>query len=276
MIKGLVDFFENAPIYGWFNFPAGNGDAFMHSYLDFEIEILCPKCKEKKPFLFKKRICCDEDGYVRSDGFTPSPIIVASFYHCAKCKTYKLILVHFSRVKEPLDKYIIVAQKIGEYPRPLLNYDRSLDNLFEKDKILFHNALKCMNDGLGVGAFAYLRQPLEGCIEILLDEVRKQAEEGKDIDTVNRIDDLKKAPASKKIELAKDVMPPYLRFDGLNPLGTLYQVCSEAIHHYTDEECLAKAKDVYSCLTFLAGTIADHKKRRESFRNTVASLKDGK
>lgn len=177
--------------------------------------------------------------------------IVTCFYKCAKCKTNKLIVVHVSMDKQ--DDYLIFAQKIGEYPRPLLNYDKSLDKLFEKDKILFHNALKCMNDGLGVGAFVYLRQPLEGCIEILLEEVRKQAEEGKDIDTVNRIDDLKKAPGSKKIELAKGAMPPYLQFDGMNPLGTLYQVCSEAIHSYTDDECLAKAKKVYSCLTFLAG-----------------------
>ena len=77
---------------------------------------------------------------------------------------------------------------------------------------------------------------------------------------------------SEKIKVANLALPSYLKPDGLNPLGRLYQVLSEGIHSLSESECLAKAKATSECLTFLVSELASRQEHRASFKSIVGEL----
>ncbi len=208
-----------------------------------------------------------EGGDSSSERFYKGKHLYLIKFECVTCKRSKVI----GLVAEFLDDGVFI-EKILEYPRENLLWDKGLDSLFPTDKDLFHKALICIRNGFGIGAFAYLRQPLERSITILLGILKEQAASERDTETIQRIDGLEKAPESKKIDFAKTALPHYLRIDGVNPLGKLYGICSEAIHMLSDEECLMKAREAYDCLCFLVLTITEHRKRREAFRKSIARL----
>lgn len=77
---------------------------------------------------------------------------------------------------------------------------------------------------------------------------------------------------SKRIEIANRALPEHLNPDGLNPLGRLYQVLSEAVHNFSEEECLNKAKITSECLAYLVSELASRKKHRDQFKSMIGGL----
>ena len=76
----------------------------------------------------------------------------------------------------------------------------------------------------------------------------------------------------EKIKIANRALPVYLNPDGLNPLSRLYQVLSEGVHNFSEEECLSKAKATSECLAYLVSELASRKKNRTRFKSTVGGL----
>ena len=77
---------------------------------------------------------------------------------------------------------------------------------------------------------------------------------------------------SEKIKVANLALPSYLKPDGLNPLGRLYQVLSEGVHALPEGDCLAKAQATSECLTFLISELASRQANRARFKSMVGGL----
>jgi len=77
---------------------------------------------------------------------------------------------------------------------------------------------------------------------------------------------------SEKIRVANRALPSHLKPDGLNPLGRLYGILSRGVHNLSEAECLAHAKSVSECLTFLVSELVTRHKHRAQFKNMASKL----
>ncbi len=137
----------------------------------------------------------------------------------------------------------------------------------------YEKAVVCLSHEYGVAAFAYFRRIVENNIDKLLDLVQEDAQSSSATTEVTELAKLRKdSPMSEKIKIANHALPEYLKPDGLNPLGRLYQVLSEGIHNLSEEECLNKAKITSGCLAYLVSELASRKRRRTQFKSMVGGL----
>ena len=231
-----------------------------------QIEVYCPNCKKNQ--LFNKnsyvgevdelRRRMDHEGLLKLD------------YCCVEhdCKCHKTYFVHV----EPQNDEIVFT-KCGEYPSLSPRVDQAILDVFPDDADLLEKAVRCLKDGLGVGAYAYLRQVLESHIGLLITEIEKMAQEQEDTETLEKLAKLRgNGQMSKNIDLAKNALPVYLRVKGFNPLGLLYRTLSEGIHNQSDEECLKKANDIYNALTFILSTLANFSDAQNRYKDSLKSL----
>ena len=151
--------------------------------------------------------------------------------------------------------------------------DEAILQVFPNDKDLLKKAICCLKDGFGVGAYAYLRQVLESHIGLLIDEIKKTAQEQDDTETLERLAKLHdNSHMSENIDVAKDALPLYLCIKGYNPLKLLYQTLSEGIHDKSDKECLEKANAIYEALTFIITSLANISIARKKYQSSLIAL----
>ena len=77
---------------------------------------------------------------------------------------------------------------------------------------------------------------------------------------------------SGKIELVKDLLPPVLKANGINPLGTLYKILSEGIHNKSDEECISIASSLRTILIFLVKQVIRSHDEKKEFTESMKKL----
>jgi len=191
-------------------------------------------------------------------------------FSCVSCrKAHRVYLV-----EQVLDDENIRIQKYGELPRSKLVRNRVLLKFLKNDLDNYEKATVCLSHEYGVAAFAYFRRIVENNIKALLDLVQEDAQSsGSDKAILDALDDLRKdTPMSEKIKIANLALPNYLKPDGLNPLGRLYQVLSEGVHSLPDAECLHKAKAISECLEFLVSELASRTEHRTRFKSLVSKL----
>lgn len=144
--------------------------------------------------------------------------------------------------------------------------------LFGKDRQLFLKGRRSESHGLGIGAFSYYRQIVEGHKDRLLDEIIKVAKKV----APDMVAGLEAAKAenqfSKAVSSVKDGLPPVLFIDSHNPLTLLHSALSEGMHAATDEECLQAAHDVRVVLAELAERIGAALKDQAELNAAISRL----
>ncbi|MEX3934803.1 hypothetical protein AB4Y32_23950 [Paraburkholderia phymatum] len=231
-----------------------------------EINDECEVCEERRPFFNLK----DEGA---SYALKKQSGDVYYSFQCFSCRTDKRVFV--VRYSVDVDERMLNLEKFGEFPRRKLKRDKNLQRFFKDDLDNFEKATVCLATGYGVAAFAYFRRILENNIVQLLKLVREDAvASGAPQETLDALDELENpgVPMSKKIEKANAAMPPYLKPEGLNPLGKLYANLSDGVHSAPEEECFKRANAIQFCLAFLIGELSSRKRHRESFKSQLASL----
>ena len=259
-------FIETFPLYLSAVFPDMDNICSLFYVPIRQIEIFCPNCKKKQ--LFNRECYLGEEERLNRD--IKYGNIFSLEFSCVEhiCKCQKNYYIHVERKNDQ-----IVFTKCGEYPSLSPRVDQAILDVFPDDADLLRKAAICLNEGFGIGAYAYLRQVLESHIYLLLDEIKTTAQEQGDTETVKKLSDLRpNSPMSKNIEVAKDALPFYLRIDGVNPLGLLYKTLSEAIHNKSDKECLDKARDTFFALTFIINTLATVSANRKQYQASLKSL----
>lgn len=276
----LRDFLQTSPLHHSITFE----DRTIATYDNIkkavtELSLFCPNCKRERLFHSPKI----EDRPISFGQHTPiylpqSDFIELSLF-CSKddCKLNKKIWLHYSCAtnlqEENNTPPQVTLTKCGEWPTISPRIDVAIQRTFPDSADLLKKGVVCLNEGYGVGAFAYFRQVLEPQIDLLLQEVEIFATATNDTAVMEKITALRKeSPMSDKIAIAKDALPAILQVDGVNPLGTIYGCLSEDIHQGTDEECLQKAQDIYSSLSFILQTLANFKKSRNEYAESLKSL----
>jgi hypothetical protein len=78
--------------------------------------------------------------------------------------------------------------------------------------------------------------------------------------------------AQEKIDLVKDLLPPILRPDGMNPLGLLHDSLSRGMHAETDEACLSQGAEVREILVYLLRQVSATKRGGKQFTESMRRL----
>lgn len=135
--------------------------------------------------------------------------------------------------------------------------------------------LVCESQSYGIAAFSYYRRIVEEIIDGLLEEIGGLISDDEKAAYDAALSEVKATRiAAEKIELVKDLLPPILRPEGMNPLALLHGVLSEGLHANTDERCLELAVEVREILTFLASQVAATSAASRSFTERMRTLLD--
>lgn len=262
--RHIKEFIESAPLYSWREYK--RPDVNRSSLSINEIDSYCETCQQNRPF---------QDLRPRGAGSGMAAKALATgtsyfYFTCVSCRKDE----HVYLVEQVVTETTIKMQKYGERPRKKLDRDPLLQNFFSHDSDCYEKAIICLANGYGIAAFAYMRRIVESNIGGLLDMLREEIESTEsESPLLIELAKLKKeTPMSDKIKVANSALPDYLVPSGLNPLGRLYQVLSEGVHSYNDEQCLERAEAVRACIKYLISELASRKKNRESFKGLVGNL----
>ena len=253
---------ENDSLYVWREFNKPSPHIFINIR---EVDAYCQECEQTRPFQ-SFGLNGDPEG-IR---FYPANLTLRLEFECVSCQRERR-----EYLVEKVDTVdTIRIQKYGERPRKKLDRNRGLQQFFKDDLDNYEKAVVCLLHEYGMGAFAYFRRIVENNICKLLDLAHEDAESsGEGTNVMAALTDLRKdSPMAKKIEIANQALPKYLKPDGLNPLGRLYQVLSEGVHELSDDECLNRAKEISECLGYLVSELASRKRRRTKYKMTVGGL----
>jgi len=263
-VKEFKQYLENFPLYKPVSFVklSGGGDKYGVDAVDG----FCEKCETVRPF---------HDMRPRGSGAgsaisaPPKELLRQYSFTCVSCRAERKDYF----VRQSIKDDVVTFEKVGEYPRSKLERDKQLERFFANDSDNYQKAIVCLANGYGIAAFAYMRRIIEQNIEMLLDLLADDTSSSNDEDIAKALLALKaQSPMSDKIKVANKVLPNYLKPDGLNPLGKLYQLLSEGVHSMSDSECLERASNLKACIKYLVSELASRKANREKFKLLVGNL----
>ncbi len=223
----------------------------------------CPACRTMQTFVMANEY---HEGYPYAN-FEPAGTTCHLRYICTSCRRGQR---HFYVQFGPKAEYVL---KVGQYPPWNVDLDRNLEQALGAWSELYKKGLICESQSYGIGAFAYYRRIVEQVIDQLLDDISDliPASDRANYDTA-----LAKTKATKvaqeKIALVKDLLPPILRPERMNPLGVLHDALSAGLHAGTDDECAALAAEVREVLVFLVGQVVATRASAESFTASMRRL----
>ena len=167
--------------------------------------------------------------------------------------------------------------KVGQDPAWEISPDKNLASVLGSRIDNYKKGLVCESQAYGIGAFAYYRRIVEESIDELLEGIQSILG-GEELEKYSKaLEQVKKTPITKdKIELVKDLLPPILRPDGMNPLSTLHSLLSIGIHQETDEKCIEMAATIREVLVFLVNQISVTKTSGKNFTESMRKLLDAK
>jgi hypothetical protein len=143
------------------------------------------------------------------------------------------------------DERGMFIKKVGQEPAYDIDIPRETKKILpEQDIQHYKHAKICISQSYGIGACIYLRRLVEDQINPLLGNyLAKRQTEGADETEIQQIRDI----MSEKIMVNKTnlVTTPHPK-TGVNPVGRMYDLLSEAIHTFDDDTATDVARDVLS------------------------------
>jgi hypothetical protein len=197
--------------------------------------------------------------------------IVRAEYICSSCLQFRWIF--YLRFGENCD----AITKIGQWPPWSIQVDPALAQMLGDHVSGYQKGLVCESQGYGIGAFAYYRRIVEGIIGRLLDDIGDLISENERAAYHQALEQTKKTTVTQeKIGLVKDLLPPILRPDGMNPLALLHSILSEGLHERSDADCLEDAQSIREVLVFLVNQVLQSKESAKLFTAGMRKLLDRK
>lgn len=189
-------------------------------------------------------------------------------YTCVGCGDVKVYFI--VKIADDLKS----VTKVGQFPAWEITGDPAVERLLGGERRHYlRRALVSESQGYGIGAFAYYRRIVEEIIDELLTEIAELiGPDDRDRFQAALAQAKRTRVAAEKIDLVKDLLPPILRPDGMNPLKTLHETLSEGLHAESDERCLGLAMEVREIIIFLATQVASSRQAAKSFTASMRSL----
>jgi len=232
-----------------------------------QINVECPKCGSNQTFVMTNKYW-ENLNYVN---YPVEGIVFRMVYLCVHCRKFERVFF----VKVADDKQWLM--KVGQYPPWEIKGDINIERLLGKHASYYRKGLVCESQGYGIGAFGYYRRIVEEIIDGLLDEIAELLT-GSELSVYrDALAKTKKTTVTQeKIDLVKDLLPPILRPEGMNPLSALHSALSEGLHAESDEECLEYAETCRNILIFLVNQVAASKAAAREFTASMRKLLEKK
>lgn len=231
------------------------------------INMACPTCRSAQAFLMTSEYF---HGFEYSNYSVEGTVFRAS-YKCTHCQKFERIF--FLQI----DKDKTSITKVGQSPPWEIETEPLIEKLLGRYSGHYKKGLVCESQGYGIGAFGYYRRIVEVVIDSLLDDVGLLMT-GQEAEQFSHA--LLKTKATtvtqEKIDLVKDLLPPILRPDGLNPLGVLHSALSEGLHAETDDSCLEQAAVIREVLVFLVRQLESNRASAKAFTAGMRKLLEKK
>jgi len=171
---------------------------------------------------------------------------------------------------------IIKLGRLSDIHEPM---PKRASKLLGKDRIFFFQALKSEREGLGIGAFAYMRRVVESRKDKIFDELIKVSEELKASSEL--VEELKRAKETWSFTDSVEKMPKLpdaLLMKGHNPLKLLHGALSHGLHSLDDKTCLERVRAIREVFFAMAERIDELLKDKEALGDAVdalATIRDG-
>lgn len=258
-------FLEEYPLYR--KFKVGAMARTTDDLPKVRLNMACPTCQSDQTFLMTNEFW-ENCGY---SNFPVEGLVFRTVYLCSHCQTFERVFYIAA------DKQRQWIMKVGQFPAWEIHGDPQIEKLLGKHADHYRKGLVCESQSYGIGAYGYYRRIVEKIIDELLNEI-SQLLTGEELNAFEgALAKTKKTiVAQEKIELVKDLLPPILRPDGMNPLAVLHSSLSEGLHAESDEICLDQAVIIREVLLFLVNQVAASKAAAKSFTDGMRKLLEKK
>lgn len=231
------------------------------------INMHCPTCKSNQTFSMINEY---HENYSYANVPTGGGIF-RLVYLCMHCRSFHRFF--FVRVNED-HQWLI---KVGQYPAWDISIAKDIEKLLSDNAEYYKKGLICESQGYGIAAFAYYRRVVEEIIGELLEEIKDLLIDNERDKFIEALEQTKSTiVAQEKIALVKDLLPPILRPEGMNPLSNLHSILSEGLHGLSDEDCLEYAIAIREVLIFLVNQVAASKQSSKDFTSSMRKLLEKK
>jgi hypothetical protein len=232
------------------------------------INMACGECRSDQTFVMVSSFA---DGLPHGPFEPAAGLVLRAVYVCMSCRSF-----HREFLLE-IDESGRWIMKVGQFPAWDIEGDSNVERPLGDHAPYFKRGLICESQGFGIAAFAYYRRIVEEVIDQLLDQIRDlladdEAEKYSAALAATR----KTTVAAEKIEFVKDLLPPILRPNGINPLAVLHSLLSKGLHTESDEQCIESAASVREVLVFLAAQVAAARESGRNFTDRMRKLLERK
>ena len=192
-------------------------------------------------------------------------------YLCTHCEKFvRMFYIEVDNEKKWL-------MKVGQSPAWEIHGNSQIEKLLGKHAAHYKKGLVCESQSYGIGAYGYYRRIVEEVIDELLNEIA-QLMAGTELELFEEaLAKTKKTTVTQeKIDLVKDLLPPILRPEGMNPLSVLHSSLSAGLHAESDEACLEQAVIIREVLLYLVNQVATSKAAAKNFTEGMRKLLEKK
>lgn len=215
-----ADFVFNTPLYQWVRADKEFLEAFCPDLCEYHFDGYNPVEDKETTYIV-------EEGYGINKVYNGCKIAQSEFttinMECRRTGGYMIITI-----KNDFEQGMVM--KVGQYPSIASIHIAQIQkykNIMSKVELKeFTRAIGLVANGVGIGAFVYLRRLFERQIQEVADKKLNAGEIDESVFRSSRMDE--------KIEMLKDVLPHFLVEN-----KSIYGIISKGIHQLTEEECLA-------------------------------------
>lgn len=162
----------------------------------------------------------------------------------------------------------LIIQKVGQYPSladmQMFDVEKYRSVLGKENYRDLTRAIGLNADGIGAGAFLYLRRIIERLAEEAHQEAKKKDNWDEQVE-----EDYTKARFVEKVQMLEDkgqvIIPDILT----DVKSRIYAVLSKGVHESTDDECM----ELFPYMQFIIEQILDERIRKKELDNKLANLK---
>ena len=164
--------------------------------------------------------------------------------------------------------------KFGQFPTLMKKIDPIIIKELGKDTILYRKALTLLDDGYGIGACAYFRRLIEKYINPLLKHLYeiKQLEQAPPEELQKIQDAIDSKEFTRKTKFAADFAPAAILTPGINPLKTIHDFLSKALHKLPEEEAVKVAQQLMISLNYVIPRLKKQLKEQKEFVESLKSI----
>ena len=166
---------------------------------------------------------------------------------------------------------------VGPMQLDMARIDPAIAKELGKDTILYRKAISSLNEGFGIGACAYLRRLVEKYINPLLQLLYEIKElEGAASDELIKIQNAIEAKDfTTKTKFAAQIAPTAITTPGMNPLKTLHDQLSRALHSMEEDEAIAVATLLKESLDYVIPRLRKQLDDQQKFVEAMKNLSSG-